>query len=97
MLTVAQMELQLPELTVDNFQRVWTRFELVMVAKEWNKAKQLIIVSSLLRGKLVDFYMEFDDATKRDLSRLKSALQEKVGFKKDPLKVSRILISAISF
>ena len=86
---MAQMELQLPELTAENFQRAWTQFELVAVAKEWNKAKQLAIVPTLLRGKLIDFYMEFDDATKRDLSRLKQTLQEKAGLKKDPLMASR--------
>ena len=86
---MAQMELQLPELTAENFQRAWTQFELVAVAKEWNKAKQLAIVPTLLRGKLIDFYTEFDDATKRDLSRLKQTLQEKAGLKKDPLMASR--------
>ena len=84
------MELQLPELTAENFQRGWTRFELVVVAKEWNEAKQLAIVSTLLRGKLIDFYTKFDDATtKKDLSRLKQTLQEKAGLKKDPLMASR--------
>ena len=86
---MAQMELQLPELTADNFQRAWTRFELVAVAKEWNEDKQRTIVPTLLRGKLIDFYNEFDDATKGDLSRLKQALQEKAGLKKDPLMASR--------
>ena len=55
---MAQMELQLPELTAENFHRVWTRFELVAVAKEWNEAKQLAIVPTLLREKLIDFYAD---------------------------------------
>ena len=59
--------MQLPELTADDVQRAWTRFELVAVAKEWNEAKQLTIVPTLLRGKLIDFYTELDDATKTDL------------------------------
>ena len=83
---MAQIELQLPELTTEDFQRAWTRFELVVAAKEWNEAKRLTIVPSivptLLRGKLIliDFYTEFDEATKGDLhgSTLKLALQEKL-------------------
>ena len=43
-----QVELQLPELTTDDFQRAWTRFELIAAAKEWNAAKQLTIVPILL-------------------------------------------------
>ena len=61
---MVQIELQLPELTTDNFQRAWTCFELIAVAKEWNAAKQLTIVPTLLQGKLTDFYTEFDEATK---------------------------------
>lgn len=86
---MAHIELQLPELTTDDFQRAWTRFELVATAKEWNEAKRLTIVPTLLRGKLIDFYTEFDEATKGDLSSLKLALQEKAGLKIDPLIASR--------
>ena len=50
------MDIPLPELTVENFKRAWTRFELVAKAKEWNAAKQLIVLPTLLRGKLVDYY-----------------------------------------
>lgn len=83
------MDLQLPELTTDDFHRAWTRFELIAAAKEWNNAKQLTIVPTLLRGKLIDFYTEFDDATKNDLAVLKQALQVKAGLIKDPLVASR--------
>ena len=57
--------------------------------KNWNAAKQLIIVPTLLRGKLIDYYTEFDDATKADLAALKRALQTKAGLIKDPLVASR--------
>ena len=83
------MDLQLPELTTDDFHRAWTRFELVAAAKEWNEAKRLTIVPTLLRGKLIDYYTEFDDATKTNLAALKKALQEKAGLMKDPLMASR--------
>ena len=86
---MAQVELQLLELTTDDFQRAWTRFELIATAKEWNAAKQLTIVPTLLRGKFIDFYTEFYETTKGDLSRLKLVLQENAGLKIDPLIASR--------
>ena len=81
--------LQLPELTVDNFQRAWTRFELVAVAKDWDEAKRRTVVPTLLRGKLIDFYTELEEGTRNDLAALKAALQEKAGLKTDPLVASR--------
>ena len=33
---MAQLDLPLPEITVADFQRSWTRFELVASAKEWD-------------------------------------------------------------
>ena len=80
---------QLPELSVDDFERGWIRFELIAAAKDWNTAKRLAIIPTLLRGKLIDFYTELEDATKTDLTALKTALQEKAGFKTDPLVASR--------
>ena len=50
------LDIPLPELTVESFQRAWTRFELVAKAKEWDSAKQLTVLPTLLRGKLVDRY-----------------------------------------
>ena len=49
----------------------------------------MAIVPTLLCGKLIDFYTELEDATKNDLAALKAALQEKAGFKTDPLVASR--------
>ena len=86
---MARMDLQLPELTVEDFRRAWTRFELVSAAKEWNDAKRLTILPTLLRGKLIDFYTEFDEDTKGDLASLKKALLEKAGLQEDPLVASK--------
>ena len=36
---MAQMDLPLPEITMENFLHAWTRFELVAIAKEWNAGK----------------------------------------------------------
>ena len=86
---MAQMELPLPELIVEDFQRGWTRFEFVATAKEWNANKQLAVIPTLLRGRLIDYYVELDDETKGDLKLLKVALQERAGTKEDPLLASK--------
>ena len=78
---MAQMELPLPELIVEDFQRGWTRFEFVAAAKEWNTNKQLAVIPTLLRGRLIDYYIELDDDTKGDLKLLKAVLQERTGTK----------------
>ena len=49
----------------------------------------MVIVPTLLRGKLIDFDTELEDATKDDLAALKATLQEKAGFNTDPLVASR--------
>ena len=53
-----QLEIPLPEITVEDFERAWIRFDLVAAAKKWDNAKQLAIVPALLPGKLVDFFVE---------------------------------------
>ena len=37
----------LPEITVEDFMRAWTRFELVATAKEWNEAKTEVDTANL--------------------------------------------------
>ena len=86
---MAQMELPLPELVIEDFTRSWIRFEFVATAKEWTEAKQLTVIPTLLRGKLIDYYVELDDATTADLKLLKAALQERAGKKEDPLVASK--------
>lgn len=87
------MDIPLPELTVENFKRAWTRFELVAKAKEWNAAKQLIVLPTLLRGKLVDYYTEFDDDTKGDIGKIRLALAKATGRVEDPLVAARTFVS----
>ena len=71
---------------MEDFQRGWTRFEFVTAAKEWNANKQLAVIPTLLRGRLIDYYVELDDETKGDLRLLKVVLQERAG---DPLLASK--------
>ena len=82
---MAQLELPLPEVTVEDFSRAWKRFELVATAKEWNSEKRAKVLPTLLRGKLVDIYIDLDEATKEDLAEVKKALMKKAGLIKDPL------------
>ena len=81
---MAQFELPLPEVTVEDFLWAWKRFELVATAKEWNPEKRAKVLPTLLRGKLVDIYIDLDDGTKADLAEVKKALMKKAGLIKDP-------------
>ena len=70
------LDIPLPEVTAESFKRAWTRFELVAKAKEWEAAKQLqTVLPTLLRGKLVEKNVDFDDETKGNIDKLKAALQ----------------------
>ena len=82
------LDLPLPELVAEDFQCGWTRFEFVAVAKEWTVNKQLTVIPTLLRGRLIDYYVELEDATKNDLALLKVALLDKSDKKEDPLVAS---------
>ena len=79
-----QLDLPLPELAVENFSHAWTQFELVAAAKQWNEAKQLTILLTLLRGRLLDYYVELDTDQKGSLRMLKAALMTKAGIGQDP-------------
>ena len=86
---MAQLELPLSELVVEDFKRGWIRFEFVATAKEWDAAKQFAVIPALLRGKLIDYYVDFDNTIKGDLKLLRAALEERVGKREDPLAASR--------
>ena len=83
------LKLPLPELVVEDFKRGWKRFELVANAKGWDAARQLAVIPTLLRGKLIDYYVELSDAAKSDLGRLKAALLDRTGVKTDTLLASK--------
>ncbi len=80
------LDIPLPEITAEEFERSWTRFELVAAAKAWSADKQLAVVPTLLpRGKLLDYYVELEAAETGDLPTLKGALSQRAGLKKDSL------------
>ena len=62
------------------------RFRLAAVAKQWQAEKQLL---TLLRGNLVDYYMDLGEDEKRSLEDVKQALERKAGIKKDPIVAAR--------
>ena len=92
---MAQMDLPLPEITKEDFLRAWTRFELVAAAKDWNAAKRATVLPTLLRGKLVDIYIELSEETRGDLAEVKKALMSKAGLTKDPLVAGKEFIARI--
>lgn len=97
MATPTPLDLPLPEITVDEFHRAWTRFELVAKAKEWDDARQKLVLPTLLRGKLVDYYTEADEETRGDLGRLKTLLMAKAGLVRDSLASSQIFMTRTQY
>ena len=65
------MDLPLPEITKEDFLRVWTQFELVTTAKDWNAAKRAMVLPTFLRGKLVNISIELSEETRDDLVEVK--------------------------
>ena len=87
------LDLSLPEITSEEFHQAWTRFELVAAAKEWSDDRKKVVIPTLFRGKLVEYYMEADEATRGNLANLKTFLMTKVGLVRDPLMSSQLFMS----
>lgn len=86
---MAQWDIPLPEIGTEDFDRSWARFELVAKAKEWNDAKQLTIIPTLLRGRLLDYYLDLSEEEKSSMEALKKALVGRAGLSADPLVAAR--------
>lgn len=89
------LEIPIPEITRGDFDRSWTRFSLVAAAKEWDDAKQLTIIPTLLKGKLLDHYIELTDVEKASMADLKKNLTSKAGLTKNKLTAARDFQSRI--
>ena len=61
------LELPLSEPLTEDFKRGWRHFEFIAAAKEWSAEKQLVVILTLLRGKLIDEYTKLPDASKLTL------------------------------
>ncbi|KAL5488633.1 hypothetical protein EMCRGX_G017606 [Ephydatia muelleri] len=81
---MAHDSIVLSEVSVENFEHAWKRFQLAATAKQWQEEKQLQILPTLLRGNLVDYYMDLSEEENESLEGLKQALERKAGIKKDP-------------
>lgn len=86
---MTSLELPLPEIAGENFERSWSRFSLIATAKGWDEARQLVVIPTLLKGNLLDYYMDLGVDEKADVSTLKKSLMEKAGLKKDPFEAAR--------
>jgi len=86
------LDLPLPEITAENFSRAWTRFGFVAKAKEWDETKQLAVLPTLLRGKLLDHFVELDAEVKMDLKKLHAALLRTTGHAEDPLSAAKAFV-----
>jgi len=82
-------DIPLPEITIEDFRRAWTRFELVATAKKWGEDKQLAIIPTLLRGRLVDYYIDLEEEEKFSVQELGKSLKKRAGLMTDPLAAAR--------
>ena len=82
------LELLLPELLTKDFRQGWTQLEFTANEKKWNAKKQFAVIPTLLRGKLIDNYIELLDVTKANLGYLKAVLQDRAGMYENLLVVS---------
>ena len=94
-LPMALQDIPLPEISVEEFHQAWTKFELAAVAKEWNATKQLSVVPALLRGKLLDYYIQLDDSEKTTMKALKAALLTRSGIAKEPLSAAKLFMDRV--
>eukprot|EP00731_Ephydatia_muelleri_P012792 Em0007g102a len=85
--------LTLPEISaesIEDYERSWTRYELIAAANKWENGKVLAVLPALLRGKLLDFYAALEDSEKIDLITLKQALAERAGLTKSPFIAAKL-------
>ena len=74
---------------METFEHAWLRFELAATAKEWQEDKQLRTLPTLLRGKLVEYFVELGSEEKSSLEGVKAVLTKEAGLKKDPLVAAK--------
>ena len=88
-----KLGIPLPEITVEDYQAAWIRFELVAAAKEWSPEKQALILPTLLRGKLVECYVDLDTETKKSANSVKDELAKRLRLCRDPLEAGRLFMA----
>ena len=87
---MVKFDVTLPEISVETFEHAWLRFELAATAKEWQEDKQLRTLPTLLRGKLVEYFVELSSEEKSSLEVLsEGGSDEESQFEKGPLGCSK--------
>ena len=79
------LDMPLPDINSNNFERAWTRFQLVAAVQEWDENQHLKIVPTLLSEKLLDSYLELSEEERSSLQALEKSLVEMCSLTKDPL------------
>ena len=82
-----KVNIPLPDITCEDFESSWIRFELVAAAKEWSQEKQALILPTLLRGKLVECYVELEADTKKAVNYVKEELVKRLRLCREPLQL----------
>ena len=84
---MVKFSIPLPEICVEDFEHSWTKFRLAVAANKWEKEKELTVLPTLLRGKLVEYYVSLEDEKKADPETLRKALMDRAGISKDPYRI----------
>lgn len=87
-----KMNIPLPDITCEDFESAWIRFELVAAAKGWTLEKQVLILPTLLRGKLVECYVELEGDAKKTVKLVKEELTKRLRLCPEPLEAERLFI-----
>ena len=88
-----KVNLPLLDITCEDFESSWIRFELVAAAKEWSPEKQALILPTLLRGKLVGVLcIELEANTKKTVKIVKEELMKRLKLCRQPLEAGKLFM-----
>ena len=65
---------------------------MVAAAKEWNAEKQALILPMLLRGKLVECYVELETETKKSVNSVQDELTKRLRLCREPLETGKLFM-----
>ena len=88
-----KVNIPLPDIACEDFESSWIRFELVAAAKEWSQEKQALILPTLLRGKLVECYIELEADTKKAVKCVKEELVKRLRLCREPLEAGKLFMA----
>eukprot|EP00731_Ephydatia_muelleri_P010420 Em0005g1006a len=88
-----KVNIPLPDITCEDFELSWIRFEFVAAAKEWSQEKQALILPTLLRGKLVECYVELEADTKKAVNYVNKELVKRLRLCREPLEAGKLFMT----